>query len=36
MLLNLFVDQLYLRNYEKYLSICRFLELDFRSLYEQI
>jgi len=36
MLLNLFVAQLYLRSYEKCLSICRFLGLGFYLLYEQI
>ena len=36
MLLNLFAGQLYLRNYEEYLSVCRFLGLGFRPPYEQI
>lgn len=36
MQLNLFVDQLYLRSYEKYLSICQFLKLCDRSQYTQI
>ena len=36
MLLNLFAGQLYLRTYEEYLSVCRFLGLGFRPPYEQI
>jgi len=36
MLLNLFAGQLYLRSYEEYLSVCRFLGLGFRPSYEQI
>ena len=36
MQLNIFADQLYLRSYEKYLSVCRFLRLCFRSPCEQI
>ena len=36
MLLNLFAGQLYLRSYEEYLSVCRFLGLGFRPPYEQI
>ena len=36
MQLNFFVGQLYLRSYEKYLSICQFLELCFRSQYTQV
>lgn len=36
MLLNLFAGQLYLRSYEEYLSVCRFLGLCFRPPYEQI
>jgi len=36
MLLNLFAGQLYLRSYEEYLSICRFLGLGFRPPYERI
>ena len=35
MLLNLFAGQLYLRTYEEYLSVCRFLGLGFRPPYEQ-
>ncbi len=35
MLLNLFAGQLYLRSYEEYLSVCRFLGLCFRPPYEQ-
>lgn len=35
MLLNLFAGQLYLRSYEEYLSVCRFLGLGFRPPYEQ-
>ena len=36
MLLNLFAGQLYLRSYEEYLSVCRFLGLGFRPPYEQM
>jgi hypothetical protein len=36
MQLNLFVDQLYLRSYEKYLSMYRFLGLCFRPSCEQV
>ena len=36
MLLNLFAGQLYLRSYEEYVSVCRFLGLGFRPPYEQI
>ena len=36
MLLNLFAGQLYLRSYEEYLSVCRFLGLGFRPPCEQI
>ena len=35
-LLNLFAGQLYLRTYEEYFSVCRFLGLGFRPPYEQI
>ena len=34
--LNLFAGQLYLKSYEEYLSVCRFLGLCFRPLEEQI
>ena len=36
MQLNLFAGQLYLRSYEEYLSVCRFLGLCFRPPCEQI
>jgi len=36
MQLNLFAGQLYLKSYEEYLSVCRFLGLCFRPPYEQI
>lgn len=36
MQLNLFAGQLYLRSYEEYLSVCRFLGLCFRPPSEQI
>ncbi len=36
MQLNLFAGQLYLRNYEEYISVCRFLGLCFRPPYESI
>jgi hypothetical protein len=36
MQLNLFAGQLYLRSYEEYLSVCRFLGLCYRPLYEQV
>lgn len=36
MQLNIFADQLYLRSYEQYLSVCRFFEICFRPPSEQI
>ena len=36
MLLNLFAGQLYIRSYDEYLSVCRFLGLAFRPPDEQI
>ena len=36
MQLNLFAGQLYLRSYDEYLSVCRFLGLCFRPRYAQV